>query len=149
MRGERQTRRRTSRLCSSCGAALGRRVRVDELHLDGAPVAAHEQELIAFRKAMLDERRRQRREQVLVDRALERPRAHRGREPLVEQEVERRGLPLDGPFAVPQAAPLEHARQLLGEDAAHQLARQRAEDDDRVEPVDELGAEVWWTGRMT
>ena len=41
------------------------------------PVAAHEEELIALREFMLDERGGQRREQVLIDRTLQRPGAHR------------------------------------------------------------------------
>ena len=49
---------------------------------------------------MLDDGRRQRREQVLLDRALQRPRAHLRREAALEQELERRRFPLDRPLAV-------------------------------------------------
>src|SRR5690606_39542264 len=59
-------------------------------------------------------------------------------ESFVEQELERRGLPLDRPFAMTQSAALDDALQLLREDASHQVARERFEHDDVVEPIHEL-----------
>lgn len=121
---------------------LRRSVGIDEFHLNGLAVAANEEKLISLRKPMLDERGGEGRQEVPVDGALERPRSHCRREPFFEQEIERRGLPFDRPLAMSKSAPLEHLRQFLGEDASHQLARQRAEHDDRIEPVDEFRAEA-------
>jgi hypothetical protein len=77
-----------------------RRVGIDELHLQRSAVAADEQELIAFGKPVLDQRGRERCEQVLIDGPLQRARAHRRREALVEQELQCRGFPLDRPLAM-------------------------------------------------
>ena len=76
-----------------------------------------------------------RRDHILVDRALERPGAHLRREAPLQQELQRRGFPFHRPGAVLEAAPLQHAAQFLLQDDAHQIARQRAEHDDLVEPV--------------
>ena len=76
-------------------------VGIDELGLDRLAVAAHEDELLALRKAPLDDGRGERREHVLIDRALERPRAHLGREALLQQEFERGGLPIRPPSRGP------------------------------------------------
>ena len=110
-------------------------VRVDEFDLDAFAVAAHEQKLIAFRKPLFDDDRRQRRDQVLVDGAFERPRAHFRRESFFQQKLERRGFPLDGPGAILQSAPVEQCGELLFENAAHQVSGQWPEHDDLVEPI--------------
>ena len=68
-------------------------------------------------------------------------RAHFRREALFKKELQRRRLPLDGPFAVFEAAPFEHAPEVLLEDAAHQLAIERLEYDHLVEPVLKLRPE--------
>ena len=120
---------------------LDRCVGVDEFDLDGAPVAAHEQELIALRKTMLDHRRRERREEVPVDRALERPRAHRRAKTLCPAGSRVRTTPIRRP--IPDAcSPRRSSTRAssLREDAAHELTGQRSKDDDRIEPVHELGA---------
>ena len=92
-------------------------------------------------KAPLDDGRGERRDQVLVDRALQRPRAHLRREALLEQELQRGGLPLHRPVAVLEAAPLQHAVELLLRISRISVARQRPEHDHLVEPVLELGPE--------
>src|SRR5262245_22714563 len=122
--------------------ALDRRVRIDELHLKRLAVAANEQKLIAFRISMLDQRGRERREKMMIDRAFEWPGAHRGGEALVQQELERRCLPFDRPFTMTQATSLEHACKFLHDNAPHVFSAQRAEDDDPIETIDELRTEA-------
>ncbi len=136
--------RRSARLGIRCRRQHRRllgRVGIDELDLDRCAVALHEQKLIALRKAMLDDGHRDRREHVLLDRAPQRTGAHVGREAAVEQEFDRRFLPLHRPVATAKAAPLQHVAQFLLEDVAHHRTRQRPEHHDAIEPVDELRSE--------
>ena len=73
---------------------------------------AHEQELVAARVVVAGDRQRQRRQEVPLDRALQRPRAEVRREALGEQELERGVVELDRPLAPAQPAPREHRLQL-------------------------------------
>ncbi len=116
-------------------------IRIDELGLDRPAVAADEHELVALGEALLHNRLCQRRDHVLLDGPLQGAGTHFRREPLLEQEILRRGLPFHRPLAVLEAAALQDTRQLLLEDAAHEVARQRMEHDHLVEPVLELGPE--------
>ena len=120
---------------------LGGRVRVDERDLQAGAAGAHEQELVAARVVVAGDRQRQRREEVALDRPLQRPRAEVGREALGEQELERRVVELDRPLAPAQPAPRQHRLELAGEDLAHHGSRQRPEDDGPVDPVEELRPE--------
>ena len=119
----------------------GRRVRVHERDLQAVTAGPHEQELVPSRHVVAGDRQRERRQEVPLDRALQRPRAEVGREALGEQELERGIVELDRPLAPAQAAPREHRLQLGGQDLAHHRARQRPEDDRAVDPVEELGPE--------
>ena len=128
---------RPNRLCPLTFPAIG----IDEFGLDRLAVAAHEDELIALRKTPLHDGRGERRDDILVDRPLERTRAHFRREALFEKELQRRRLPLHRPFAILEAAPLKHAPEFLLENAAHEIAAERLKHDHLVEPVLELGPE--------
>ena len=63
-----------------------------------------EEELVACGELALDDRRREPRQQVPLDRPLERPGAELGAEPLLDQEVDRGLVPLDGPRPHPEPA---------------------------------------------
>ena len=83
------------------------------------------------------------RERVLdepLDRALERPRAVRRIPALLGEQLLRlvRDLELDPPLREPLAQP----RELQLDDVGELLARQRLEDDDLVDAVQELGPEA-------
>ena len=127
------------------GGALepaARRVGIDEAHLEPlAAVALDEQELVALGVGALDDRPRERREEVALHGPPQRPCSELGSEALVEQELDRGLVPLDGPFAAAQPASLEHGGELGPQQLAHDRAGQRAERDDPVEAVDELGPE--------
>ena len=126
------------------GSGGGRdlRIRIDERHVEpGALPRRDEEELVAFGELALDDRGRDPGQHVLLHGPLQRPRAELGAEALLDQEVDRRLVPLDRPRPHPEAAPPEHVRQLLLEQAAHDLAPERAEDDDPVEAVEELRPE--------
>src|SRR5207249_6434270 len=56
-----------------------------------------------------------------------------------EQEVDRPLVPLHRPAPDSEAAPIEDLAELLLHDRAQGAAAQRPEDDDPVDPVDELG----------
>ena len=75
------------------------RVRVLERHGQAVAARAHEQELVAARVLVAGDRQRQRRQEVPLDRALQRPRAEVRREALRQQELERRVVELDRPLA--------------------------------------------------
>jgi hypothetical protein len=62
----------------------------------------------------------------MIDRALQRSRAHGRRAAFIEQELERRRFPFHGPLAMPQPAPLEHQRHFLRDNAAHVIAGERS-----------------------
>jgi hypothetical protein len=85
-----------------------------------------------------DDRPGQRRQQVALDRARQRARAHVDREAAVEEEVDGALVDLDRPLAARQTATLEHRVDLAADDAAHHVARERAEHHDAVKPVHEL-----------
>ena len=53
------------------------RIRIDELGLDRATVAAEEHELVTFREAPLHDRGRERRDHIFLDRTLDRRSASR------------------------------------------------------------------------
>ena len=77
--------------------------------------------------------------------ALHRPSQRTGAEiagePAIEQEVDGRLVDLDRPVAIGQAPAAERGLHLLVDDPAHDRPRERPEDDDAVEAVDQLGAE--------
>ena len=132
----------------AAGRRLGRlglrfaRVRVDEGDVEAGLFARRdEEELVALGELPLDDRRRDPRQQVPLHRPLERAGAELGAEPLLDQEVDAASSHSTAHGLHPEAAALEHVVELLLEQAAHDLAAERAEDDDAVEPVQELGAE--------
>ena len=116
-------------------------VGVDELHVDAARPAGHEQELLAGGRGVLDDDLCERGEQVALDRALERPGPELRREAAVDEQRERRLVVLDRPRPSAQAAPVLDLAELLLEQRAHLLAGEGPEDDDAVEAVEELGPE--------
>ena len=91
------------------------------------PRRADEEELVPRRHGLLDDRRRDRSEHVLLDRPLERARAERRAEALVDQEGVRRLVDLDGPRALAEAAARERLRELLVEKRAHRRPLERPE----------------------
>src|SRR5262249_56631098 len=64
-----------------------------------------------------------------------------GADPLLGEELERRLVPLDRPRPAAEAASLEHEGELALEERANLLALERPEDDDAIDPVQELGTE--------
>jgi hypothetical protein len=110
-------------------------VRIDEFDLNSFAVAANEQKLIARRKTLFDDHGRKRSDHILVDGALEWPRAHFRRKSSLELELEGGRFPFDRPGAIPQAAALAQGGELLLKDGAHAVAGQRCKHDDLIEPV--------------
>ena len=124
------------------------RVGVDERDLDLTVWCRDEQELLPFRDVARNDRPRERRQQVPLDRALERARAELGAEALLDQERDCRLVELDSPRPATPAAALGHVGQLLVEECMHLRALERAEDDDPVEPIEELGSEMAREGTL-
>ena len=124
----------TLALCSLCSA-----VRVDEADLDSGGPGADEEELVSLRDRLLDDRARDLRQQVLVERALERPGAEFGAESLLDQEGDRRLVQLDRPRPRAKPTPRERVGELLIEQRSHLGALEGLEDHDLVDPVQELG----------
>jgi hypothetical protein len=117
-------------------------VRIDEVDVDPAPVSGmDEEELVALGHLMLDDRAGERREHVLLDRAPERARAHLAGEAPAQDDFDRARVPFHRPGAVTEPAALRDGAELLGDEPPHRLARERPEDDDAVEAVEELRAE--------
>ena len=102
---------------------------------------ADEEELVSVGHALLDDRGRQRNEQVLLDRALQGAGAQRGAEALVDQEGGGRLVDLHGPRPLPEASPRERRSKLLVEERTHRRSLERAEHHDPVDAVQELGTE--------
>ena len=132
----------------ACGLPARVAVGVDELGLDRPAVAAHEDELVAFRKAPLDDGRRQRRDQYWSMARF------RGRAPIsAEKPFSSRNSCAEASHSTAQSRsfrPRRSSTRLSSffQDLAHQVARQRAEHDHLVEPVLELGRKVWPIARM-
>jgi hypothetical protein len=124
------------------GPRAGRRqVRVDELDRQAVALTVDEQELVPVWHLVIDDRPRKRREHVALDCALQRPGAEIEGEAALEEELERRRVPLDRPLAVAETAAVEALAQLLLQHLAHRVARQRPEHDHTIDPVEELLAE--------
>src|SRR4029077_8622532 len=83
----------------------------------------------------------ERREQVPLDRALERAGAKICTEAFLDQEIDRSFIPLDRPGVHPEASATEQCRQFLLEERAHDLALERAKHNDPVEAVEKLRPE--------
>ena len=121
---------------------LGLCVRVDEGDVDAlAPAGGDEEELVPFRHFLLDDGGGDRREQVALERSLQRPRAELRAEALLDEERVRRLVDLDRPRPAAEPAPRERVGELLVEESPHRGALERPEDDDAVEAVAELGTE--------
>ena len=74
------------------------RVRIDERDVELVAVSRRdEEELVSFREAALDDRRGEAGQQVLLDRALQRPGAELGAEALLDQEVDQPLRPIPRP----------------------------------------------------
>ena len=118
------------------------RLEVDERDRDARLLlVGDEQELVARRRRLLDDHLGERRQQVALDRALERTGAEVGREALRDDELGRGLVQLDRPGPRAQAAPREHLAQLLLQQLAHLLELERAEHDHAVDAVQELRPE--------
>ena len=139
---ERATARSSSSVGSAVSGASGSASGSTNVTSIRVPVGCgHEQELISLRHGLLHDRGSERCEQVALQRTLERPCAELGAEALVDQECVRGVVHLDGPRPAAQSSPRERVRELLVEKRAHGRALEGAEDDDTVEPVEELGPE--------
>src|SRR5262249_35624055 len=110
-------------------------IRIDERHVDAlARQRRDEEKLVALRHGLLHDGSREWREEVALDGPLERAGPELRREALLDDELVRRVVDLDGPRAPAQAAPREGVRQLLVEQCAHLLALEGPEDDETVDP---------------
>ncbi len=117
-------------------------VRIDERDVKARSFSrCDEEELVARGKLALDDRRGDPRQEVPLYGALERAGTQLRTEPLLDEVVDSGLVPLHGPRLHPEAAPVEDVGELLLEQAAHDVTAERAEDDDAVEAVQELGSE--------
>ncbi len=142
-------RRHVERICFSVLIDLGLCVRIDERHLDAITARCRdEEELITVRDRLLDDRGGDRRQEVLLQRALERPRAELGAEALLDEERVRRLVDLDGPRPAAKASTCESVGELLVEERAHRGSLEWPEDDDPIETVYELRTERRTNGTL-
>ena len=101
----------------------------------------HEEELIAIRHRLLDDRGRERCEEIALDRAIEGSSPELGAEALLDEERIRGIVQLDGPWSPAQSAARESVRELLVEERPHRRARERPEHDHAIQPVQGLRPE--------
>lgn len=117
-------------------------VGIDEADADArAVLCADQQELFSLREVPLDDRQSQRRQQVPLDRPLERAGTEICAEAFLDQEVDRSFVPLDCPGMHPEAASVQQRSEFLLEQRTHDVALERAKHDDAVESVEKLGPE--------
>ena len=106
-------------------------------------VRAREQELSAGGCLVFHDATRQRCQQMMFDRATQRPRSEVRREAAVEQELDCRRLPFHHPVAVAQAAASHRTIELLVQDIPHQRTIERIEKHDAIDAIEELATECF------